>query len=136
MLDLTPLQDTIASLERAIAVGKQVHGADASVREVVQAGIIQNFEIVYEMCWKFMQRWLRVNQSNDIDHLRTRKDLFRLAARHQLIRDPQTWFLYGEARNLTSRTYQKEQATKIYHLAPQFLLDAQFLLQQIECMND
>ncbi|MDR2769451.1 MAG: nucleotidyltransferase substrate binding protein [Puniceicoccales bacterium] len=136
MLDLTPLQDTIASLERAIAVGKQVHCAEASIQEVVRAGIIQNFEIVYEMCWKFMQRWLRVNQPNDVDHVRTRKDLFRLAARYQLIRDPQAWFLYGEARNLTSHTYQKAQATKIYHLAPQFLLDAQFLLHQIECTND
>jgi nucleotidyltransferase substrate binding protein (TIGR01987 family) len=136
MLDLTPLQDTIASLERAIAVGKQVHNTDFAVQEVVQAGIIQNFEMVYEMCWKFMQRWLRVNQPNDVDHMRTRKDLFRLAAKHQLIRDPQAWFLYGEARNLTAHTYQKAQATKIYHLAPQFLLDAQFLLQQIERMND
>ncbi|MDR0755320.1 MAG: nucleotidyltransferase substrate binding protein [Puniceicoccales bacterium] len=136
MLDLTPLQDTIASLERAIAVGKQMNSTDASIREVVQAGIIQNFEIVYEMCWKFMQRWLRLNQPNDVDHLRTRKDLFRLAAQHQLIQNPQAWFLYGEARNLTSHTYQKEQATKIYYLAPQFLLDAQFLLRKIEGMND
>ncbi|MDR1255052.1 MAG: nucleotidyltransferase substrate binding protein [Puniceicoccales bacterium] len=136
MLDLTPLRDTIASLERAITVGKEIHHTNSSVQEVVQAGIIKNFEIVYDMCRKFMQRWLRVNQANDVDHMRTRKDLFRLAAKHQLIRDPQAWFLYGEARSLTTHTYQKAQAAKIYQLAPQFLPDAQFLLYQIECMND
>lgn len=46
--------------------------------------------MAYEQCWKFIQRWNSENQSpEDADIPRTRKELFRVAARLELISDPQ-----------------------------------------------
>jgi len=39
---------------------------------------------------------------------RTRKELFRVAARDGLVRDPLIWFGFGDARNLTTHTYKEK----------------------------
>lgn len=55
----------------------------------LRAGVIQNFEVAYEQCWKFIERWIRENRApENADHPRSRKELFRMAARHGLISDP------------------------------------------------
>jgi len=69
---------------------------DVDMRETVRAGVIQNFEVAYEQCWKMIQRWIKENKtSEEAEHPRTRKDLFRMAARCGLIDDPLPWFAYG-----------------------------------------
>jgi len=105
--------------------------------ETIRAGVIQNFEVAYEQCWKMIQRWLKENRSPvEAENPRTRKDLFRFAARNNLIVDPVSWFTYGEARNMTSHTYDEKKALSVYKTAGQFLCDAQYLLRQLESMND
>ena len=84
-----------------------------------------------------IQRWIKENKTpEDADHLRTRKDLFRMAAKYNLITNPQNWFEYGEARNITSHTYNSEKADYVYEKAQPFLNDAEYLLSQLESMND
>ena len=103
----------------------------------VRAGVIQNFEVAYESSWKFIQRWLRENSSpTDADSPRTLKDLFRLAARTELLADPIPWFGFGEARNLTSHTYNESHAQGSLNAARQFLPYAQDLLRRLEERND
>lgn len=106
-------------------------------QEAIRAGVIQHFKVAYEQCWKFVQRWIRENQKpEDADHPRTRKDLFRAAARYGLIPDPVVWFLYGDARNLTSHIYDQRQANEVYEIAKQFAPDARALLDRLESLND
>lgn len=103
----------------------------------IRAGVIQHFEFTYELCWKFIQRWIRMNKTpEDADCARTRKELFRMAARYGLIADPTPWFAYGEARNITSHTYNEETAEAVYEAALQFVADAKYLLAQLEKFND
>ena len=84
-----------------------------------------------------MQRWLRHNViPEDAVYPRTRKDLFRLAAKHRLIDSPDSWFLYGDARNLTSHTYDERKASEVYEAACQFIEDAKYLLNQLQTSND
>ncbi len=137
-LNLDSLSKAIDSLSRAIlVVGKYKDSPDRDMLETVRAGVIQSFEVSYEQCWKMIQRWIRENRTpEDAEHPRTRKELFRLAARYGLIDDPIPWFSYGDARNLSSHTYDEQRAMSVFETAKHFLHDAQFLLRQMEKMND
>lgn len=106
-------------------------------REAIRAGVIQNFKVAYEQCWKFIQRWLRENYSPEAaNHPRTRKEIFRIAARVGLIADPLPWFAYGDARNLTSHTYDAKLAEIVYQAAEKFGDDAKTLLNKLRELND
>ncbi len=139
-LELKSLKKAIGALERSVTIvdtAAKVESLDDALQETIRAGIIQNFEVAYEQCWKFTQRWLRENRTpEDADHPRTRKELFRVAARHGLIEDPLPWFAYGDARNLTSHSYDEETAESVYQTAVQFIADAKLLLAKLEALND
>ena len=133
-LELDSLRKAIDALRRSLgASNKSMASLDEDMRETVRAGVIQHFEMAYEQCWKFMQRWIRENVSpEDADLPRTRKDLFRTAARHGLISNPEPWFGFGEARNQTSHTYDEAQAVSVYDTAGDFLPHALELLSRLE----
>ncbi len=139
-LDFSSLKQAINSLDATLKKSndeKLMSQLDDVIRMAVKAGAIQNFEFTYELCWKFIQRWIRENGTpGDADNPRTRKDLFRLAARYGLIKDPVSWFDYGNARNLMSHTYDQEKAQEIYLITNSFLQDAIYLLKQLEKNND
>ncbi len=46
------------------------------------------------------------------------------------------WFSYGEARNISSHTYNKDKAEEVYNIAAKFVNDARYLLDQLLLMND
>lgn len=139
-LDLSSLCKAIDSLERTLRVAEDRALAaelDNDAREAIRAGVIQNFEFTYELCWKFMRRWLKENADvEEAESPRTRKELFRLAARFGLIREPLSWFSYGDARNLTSHTYDEETAESVYETALGFVEDARYLLDKLQERND
>lgn len=137
-LELDGLKKSIDALKRSIIIAHSgIDAANADLRATVRSGVIQNFEVAYEQCWKFIQRWIRENRSpEDADHPRTRKELFRLAARYGLVSDPEPWFGFGDARNLTSHTYDESQAAAVYKAAEEFLPHAEELLYRLEESND
>jgi nucleotidyltransferase substrate binding protein (TIGR01987 family) len=139
-LDLSSLRKAVDAFEKTLNVAddkKFMNALTDDQRETIRAGVIQNFEVAYEMCWKFVQRWLKENLATlQSDYPRTRKEIFRLAAQHNLITDPQPWFSYGDARNLTSHTYNIEKAEAVYEVAKGFLDDAKILLERLEKQND
>ena len=88
-LDLNSLRNAVASLERSLRVAQARPEMATELPETVRAGVIQNFEVTYELSWKFIQRWLRENSTPvDSDSPRTRKDRFRLASRAGLLGPP------------------------------------------------
>lgn len=134
-LDLTSLQKGIAALSRALGTLPDISKAPEvtpAVRETLQGGVIHAFEFTYELCWKFMRRWLALNISPEAVSGISRRQLFRLAAEHGLIADWDRWMAYHEARNLTVHTYDQEVAEKVVKVARTFLADAEALLQQLE----
>lgn len=137
-LNLESLRKSVESLERALQVSKSPLALENPViEETIQAGVIQNFEVAFELCWKFIQRWIRTNRSSEeADYPRTRKELFRAAAAFGLIDDPSPWFEYGDARNLATHTYDEERAEEVYRISERFLGDAQALLRRLEDRND
>ena len=70
------------------------------------------------------------------DHPRTRKDLFRAAARWGLSDDAAPWFVYGEARSVTSHTSNDDEAARVYRVTTCFAAAARALLERLEAAND
>jgi len=64
------------------------------------------------------------------------KRLTRSNAPYGLISDPLPWFAFGDARNLTTHTYDEEQAAAAYEAARRFLAHAEELLKRLEEHND
>ena len=140
MLDLTSLEDALSQLSQ-IAQRSQdesfMSQQDDITRNAIRSGVIKHFAIVYDLCWKFIQRWIRENRTpEDADNPRTRKDLFRLAAKNNLINDPEPWFVYGNARNLTAHTYNAKKADEVYEQAVKLVDDANYLLNKLKETND
>ena len=109
-LILTPLKQAVATLDEAL-------GAPDS--GFVRDAIVKRFEYTYELSWKFMRRhliWAALEPEPE-----TRKDLFRAAARAGLIDDPEAWFVFHEARNLTAHTYNATNAAKVIEAARHLL---------------
>jgi len=139
-LDLSSLRKAVDSLEKTIKVaGNQELAAklDENAKNTIRAGVIQNFEFTYELCWKYMRRWLKENaDAEEAEYPRTRKELFRMAARFGMIKEPMIWFSYGDARNLTSHPYDEDKAETVYETAVDFIEDAKYLLERLQELND
>jgi nucleotidyltransferase substrate binding protein (TIGR01987 family) len=138
-LDLTPLRDSLASLEAALeVVGDRDWFARQSekVRDTLIAGVIQNFEFVYEIGVKMLRRQLEAEaaEPTEIDHSSFR-DLLRLAAEKGLIEDVEAWFRYRELRNITAHTYDRAKARRVHEGTLTFIRDARALLGHLEARN-
>lgn len=139
ILELESLKKAISSME---AVLVRVHdrqlmdSLDAVTQMGLKAGVIQHFEFTYELCWKFMKRWLDINLGSVYVDGVTRRELFRLAAEHQMITNVDVWMDYHRARNLTSHTYDIVVSEEVFQAATRFVHDAQCFLQALEARND
>jgi nucleotidyltransferase substrate binding protein (TIGR01987 family) len=120
-LILTTLVNAVTSLREALA---------QPVNPFIRDATIKRLEFTYELFWKFMRRYLR-QQAVTPEPL-TRRDLFRDAAASGLINDPQSWFKFHDARNLTAHTYNEETAKQVYEVARLFLPAAEELLARLE----
>jgi len=136
-LQLNNLKKSVDSLDRALKVADNSDSFSDDLRETVRAGVVQNFEVAYEQCWKYIQRWIKdKGMFVETENLLSKKDLFRSAARYGLIDDPVPWFEYGDARNLSAHTYDEKRVKVIYETAKKFINDAKILVENLERNND
>lgn len=103
---------------------------------IVRDSAIQRFAYSYELAVKMLKRVLEQTESAKIsvDELGF-KDLIRLGAEKGFIADPEAWFRYREARNITSHAYDEKKAESIYAVLPQFATDAGELLRALQKAN-
>jgi len=138
-LELTPLRKAVKCMDDSIKIvhnSEIIKKLDLATIKLLRAGVIQNFEVTFELCWKFMKKYLKINLGSEYVDGIHRKELFRLAAEHHLINDVEQWFDYNKARNLTSHIYKEEYAEDVFREAEKFLADAKFLLDALEARND
>jgi nucleotidyltransferase substrate binding protein (TIGR01987 family) len=140
LLDLTPFRQALTSLEDGLDV---VHDAgwfnqqSDKVRNTLIAGVIQNFEFVYEISTKMLRRRLEMDALNpsEIDFANFR-DVLRIAAEKGLISNVPAWFAYRQMRNITAHTYDHQKAQQVYEGTKTFMVDAQLLLARLEDAGD
>lgn len=138
-LDLTSLSNSLDSLRRAVLISENLelmrkYGPDT--HEVIQAGVVKNFEITYELAYKLIDRWLHEQLGLPTTVLGTRRNRFRIAVENGLIRDFERWVTFHKARNASSHEYDQVRFVEIYRVAVEFRHDASVLLEQLRATND
>jgi len=138
-LDLGSLRDAIDSLSQSLSVVGDQHWFDAqsgAVQNTLIAGVIQNFELVYEQSIKMLRREMEKNAASptEVDFSNFR-DLLRTAAATGLIDDVDAWLGYRKMRNITAHTYDHEKAQQVYQGTLVFIGDAKNLLAQLAVRN-
>lgn len=133
-LDYTPLVNAIAQLEKSLTYANSPAAlADPGLREQLRNSVIQCFEFTYELSWKMLKRYLEETEASpaDID-ISTFQDLIRLGNERALLRsDWRQWKNYRQARTDSSHTYDAAKAEAVFAVAPDFLIEARALLNEL-----
>lgn len=138
-LDFSSLRGAVASLGEGVSTVNDRSWYDvqtAAVRNLVLAGVIQNFEFAFELAFKMLRRQLE----NDADSpaevdAASYRDVLRTAAERGLVDDVEAWIGFRQMRNMTSHTYDHARATQVWQGIPAFLEAAQALLGRLEARN-
>lgn len=128
-LDLSSLENALQRLEEAL----QAHRSDPQNTLYRDAGI-QRFEFCYELSHKMLKRYLEMASPNPvaIDELAF-PDLIRSGSEQGLLRSGwDCWKDYRKARSITSHTYDETKAIEVMAMLPDFLQEAQALLQELQ----
>ncbi|WP_244667839.1 nucleotidyltransferase substrate binding protein [Xanthomonas sp. D-99] len=138
-LDLTALRNAVSSLEDSLVVVSDsawFNQQSKQVKNTLVAGVIQNFEFVYEIGIKMLKRQIEAESASpeEVDETNFR-EVLRVAAEKGLIADVEAWFKYRQMRNITAHTYDHEKAKKVYQGTLDFIVDARDLLQKLEARN-
>ena len=135
-VSLNQLERAHAALQRAIAVQDRVLlGSDIDLIETTRSGVIQNFEVVYEQCWKVLRRWMMHYLAIQDSEIMQQRQLYRLAAKHGLLDDVETWWEFHEARNKTSHTYSPPIALEVAAIARLFEAACGQLISQLKAQS-
>ena len=138
-LDISALTRAVASLEDSLDVVSNdvwFNQQSAKVKNTLVAGVIHNFEFVYEISVKMIKRQIELESSspNEVDGTNFR-DVLRVAAEKGLIADVEAWFRYRKMRNITAHTYDHEKARQVYQDTLIFISDARSLLERLKARN-
>lgn len=119
-ISISPFKKALSALDKAIEQPKNEFTRDAS---------IQRFEYSFELCWKLLKRYFFLKTGIEEFQI---KNIFREAAKQDLIENVDNWFIYHTARNLPSHTYNERTAEETYQAAKKFAIDARLLLENLE----
>ena len=138
-IDTTFLRRCIASLERAVEEIGRLDESEDVLYDIFHAACVKEFELVLEQSGKLLRKRLApyFASNRQADRLNF-KDLFRHAARHDLIDTDavERWLRYRDNRNETAHDYGEDFAETTLKLLPAFVEDAQALANMIEQAAD
>lgn len=77
-----------------------------------KAGIIQFFELTYELAWNLMKDYL---EAQGFDDVKTPRSAIKKAFEIGIIQDGHNWIHMLQDRNLTAHTYDEAKATAMEH---------------------
>ena len=138
-LDLSALREAVASLTDGLDVVSDpvwFNAQSEKVRNTLMAGVIKNFEFVYEISIKMLKRQIELESASptEVDESSFR-EVLRAAGEKGLIADVEAWFKYRTMRNITAHTYDHDKARQVYADTLTFIADARALLQALEARN-
>lgn len=92
------------------ALARLHEAVDADETAMVRDALIQRFEFTYELAWKSMFYWLRV-QGEQVPEMVN--PVIQAAFRCGLVSDATVWEQIKHSRNETSHTYNEQMAVKV-----------------------
>lgn len=110
-LNIDPLIKAHTALQEALKRANMTIEDD-----MLRDACIQRFEFTFELAWKTLKRILAYRGIE----LNSPRQVFRFAAKEQLIADPELWFDFLEKRNKTTYTYNHEIAKEIFQQLASF----------------
>ena len=111
---------------------------DDVLYDVYRSASIKEFEVILEQSGKLLKKVIEPYFSNnkELDKLFF-KEIFRYAHKVSLLDENETkrWFEYRDSSNKTAHNYGEKLANRTISLVPQFIIDAQSLVKNIEKSN-
>lgn len=103
--------------QRFVNVGKAFQSLERTVAienpsEAERGGLIQFFEVAFELSWKMLKDYLEAGGFQ----VSSPREVLKQAFQSGLIKDGHTWIEALDDRNLTAHTYNEETAAKIDRL--------------------
>ncbi|MEO5362940.1 MAG: nucleotidyltransferase substrate binding protein [Magnetococcus sp. DMHC-8] len=95
-------------------------------------GVIQRFEIAMDLSWKLLQRTLKDILTINPGLIRTKENMFRVAAEYELIMNTERWLGHYEARNQTSHIDDANLAVQVFDRIASFLPDVRELVVRLK----
>jgi len=138
-LDFSPLANAINQLEKSLDYATSpLAKNDPGLFEQLRNSVIQCFEFTYELSHKMLKRFMEETAASTEDiNTHSFQDLIRTGNEKGLLRsDWLVWRTYRQARNNSSHTYDADKAEQVYQIAPDFLLEAKHLYQQLIARNN
>lgn len=126
--------DTLTELLEISNDRDQMEQLGEVVEKGVQAGIVQYFELTYELAVKMIRKQLSEIVANPED-LATFSNRMREAANAGLIHDPAAYINYRNIRNRTTHTYDCELTEEAVAAMPEFLESVRFLIEELTRRN-
>ena len=107
--------------------------------DLYRSACVKEFEIIVEQAGKLLKKALKLYfaSTKAVDKL-VFKDIFRYAAKHDLMDKPQAerWLIYRDNRNTTAHDYGVKFAEHTLKLLPDFIADAAALELTLRGLTD
>lgn len=136
-LDTAPLAKALNQLEKSLGyLNSRESREDEELRRQFRAAVIQAFEYTYELVMRMIRRELRQIAVNpeELDTLHF-MDFMRTAAESGIIREAPPFKFYREKRNLTTHTYEEDEAEEVLSIIDSFIDDVHFVLKELKRRN-
>jgi len=131
-LDITPLRNAVRALKASVGDYNEYSPRGGTLKDTLRSGVIQNFEVAYELSWKFMKRWLSFNVNPELIEGVPRRELFKYAVEKDLISDLDEWFDFHKARNRTVHEYNETTVEEVLGFAKKFVSYAEEFIEKLE----
>ena len=118
-LDLSALRKAADSLEDILR---------QPLNPYIRDGVIQRFELTFELTWKTMQRALKLGGVET----GSARQVFRAAHKAGYLDDVPAWMGFLASRNLTTHTYNEATADEVYQAAARFPSFARQVIAKLE----
>ena len=126
--------DTLTELLEISNDKDQMEQLGEVVEKGVRAGIVQYFELTYQLAVKMIRKQLSEIVANPED-LATFSNRMSEAAKAGLIQDPAAYINYKDMRNRTTHTYDCELTEAAVAAMPEFLESVRFLIEELTRRN-
>lgn len=120
-IDISSLVRVLSLLETFLPQAKS---------DLEKAGVIQHFEMAYELIWKIMKKVLA---QRGIEVMSPR-ETFRLAGLEKLIEKSEVWFDFIQKRNITVHIYNQHYAEEVIDFLPIFIKESHTFIEKIKSL--